>query len=60
MAFYRLYFISPRDGHFVRSEGFEATDDDSALALAEERRGANPLELWCGGRKLMRIEALAG
>ena len=58
MAFYRLYFISRRDGHFVRSEAFEAQDDQDAVAIAEDRRGANPLELWCGQRKLTRLDAL--
>ena len=57
MSIFRLYFMSPHNGHIERFEDFEATDEDAAVELACQREGASPLELWCGGRKIARIEA---
>ena len=57
MAYYRLYFMDPRSGHIAAFEEIEAESDDDAVAAAERYRGRQPLELWCGGRKVHRIEA---
>lgn len=56
MADYRAYIIG-HDGHFKRSEEFEAPDDASATRRAEEFATANPVELWQGARRLGRIES---
>jgi hypothetical protein len=58
MAHYRLYFFNPHDGHISRFEEFDADGDDAAAAIASERIGAAPLELWQGGRKVRRFEAI--
>jgi hypothetical protein len=57
MAYYRLYFIDPRRGHIAAFEEIEAEGDDHAIAAAEKYRGWQPLELWCGGKKVHRVEA---
>ena len=57
MPTYRLYFMSPRNGHIERFDDFEAPDEDTALELACQKEGAYPLELWFENRKLARIEA---
>ena len=57
--YYRLYFMNPISGHIERFADFEAPDDSAALSLAREHIGDNPLELWCGSRKVHRIEAFA-
>jgi hypothetical protein len=54
---YRLYFMDPDSGHIERFAEFEAPDDQSAIALAGEHIGRNPLELWCERRKVGRINA---
>lgn len=57
MSNYRLYFMSPQSGHILRFAEYEAPDDRSAEALAREHEGERVLELWCGHRKVARIEA---
>ena len=57
MAYYRLYFMDPRNGHISAFESIEAEDDSQAIAAAESRTGWQPLELWCQGRKVERFEA---
>lgn len=54
---YRLYFMDLRSGHIIRFDEYQATDDEAALALAQEKEGANPLEIWSDHRKVARIEA---
>lgn len=58
MTYYRLYFMDPRSGHIAAFESIEAEDDAAAIAAAERHLGWQPLELWCQGRKVQRIEAL--
>jgi hypothetical protein len=43
MAYYRLYFISPRSGGIHRFEEVEAADDLDAVRLAGERLGQEPI-----------------
>ena len=57
MAYYRLYFMDPRSGHIAAFEEIEADCDEQAIAETEKYRGWQPLELWCGGKKVHRIEA---
>ena len=57
MSYYRLYFMCARSGHIMKFAEYEAPDDQSAIALALEHEGEQALELWCGRRKVTRIEA---
>ena len=57
MLHYRLYFMHPWTGHILRFTEFEAQDDLTAFALARPHIGNHPLELWCEGRKVRRIDA---
>jgi hypothetical protein len=58
MSYYRLYFMNKFNGHIERFEEFEARDDGEAAALAECKRGALGLELWCSHRKVAQLDAL--
>ncbi len=60
MSYYRLYFISPGNGHILRFAEFEAPDDEAALSLSREHEGEMPLELWSKRRKIARIEPVDG
>lgn len=57
MAYYRLYRLSDPAGHFVGFEEIEAEDDAAAVHLAEGHSGTQPLELWCGQRKVRAFPA---
>ncbi len=52
LAYYRLYLMSGPEGRFVGFEEIEADDDVEAARAAEAHVGAQPLELWCGKRKV--------
>ena len=58
MAYYRLYFLSGFSGHIERFEEFDAVDDEAAVAQANTKQGALPLELWCSHRKVVRIDSI--
>ena len=58
MAYYRLYILSGPDGRFVGFEEIEAADDVEAARAAEAHVGAQPLELWCGKRKVKSFAPL--
>jgi hypothetical protein len=49
---YRLYFLHPTDGHFVRSFDFQAAHDEEALRMADAWREGRRMELWNGTRKI--------
>jgi len=55
MVGYRAYIVG-QDGHFKRSEEFEAGDDASAVRRAEDFATADPVELWEGARRIGLIE----
>ncbi len=57
MAYYRLYFMNRFSGHIERFEELDASSDEAARDLAAGRVGDEPLELWCGHRKVQRFEA---
>ena len=59
MAYYRLYMLGTVDGRFVGIEEIEAADDVEAVRLAEQHAGPQPLELWCGKRKVKSFPAVA-
>ncbi|MBC9033691.1 hypothetical protein IAG41_14945 [Sphingomonas sp. JC676] len=56
MLYYRLYFMDPQTDHIDRFAEINAPDDQHALAHAKAHEGWQPLELWCGSRKIMRLE----
>ena len=58
MSYYRLYFMHPLSGHIERVHELEAGSDAEAIRLVEAKAGREPLELWCGTRKIHRIEAV--
>ena len=57
MRYYRLYFLDRFSGHIEHFREFEAEDDGSALATAEEWHGGQPMELWNRHRKLKHWDA---
>jgi len=59
MRYYRLYFMDRFSGHIEHFREFEADDDAAALAIAEDWREAQPMELWNRERKLMHWDAPA-
>jgi hypothetical protein len=59
MAFYRIYQLRGPKNEVESFDEFEADNDESALARAEEHRGLNAMELWSGHRKVQRWEAIA-
>ena len=56
MSYYSLYYVNGRMGYFDRSYSFDAMNDEEAVDIAACRAGAQPLELWCGGRLVQRFE----
>lgn len=57
--YYRLYRLKGHGGGFVGFEEIEAGDDQAAMAQAAAFTGAQPLELWCGSRKVDSIAPVA-
>lgn len=57
MAYYRLYLLNDPDGRFIGFEEIDAADDVEAVRLAERHLGPQPLELWCGKRKVRAFPA---
>lgn len=55
---YRLYFMDFRARHIDWFEPIRAESDASAVAKANGRRCAKPLELWQQGRKISTFAAL--
>jgi hypothetical protein len=60
LAYYRLYILGRPGGRFVGFEEIEAADDVDAARQAEAHVGAQPLELWCGKRKVKSFAAKEG
>ena len=57
VVYYRLYLLNPANGRFIGFEEIEAPDDVEAVHLALEHCGSQPLELWCGKRKVKSFPA---
>ena len=57
MPYYRLYMMNPHSGHIDGVEEFHSGDDVEAILLAEKGRHKVPVELWCGERKVARLDA---
>lgn len=58
MPNYRLYRLDRDNGHFIGVEEIHAADDASAVHEIQQRAYGNSVELWDGGRKVTRIDAL--
>ncbi len=56
MSSYRIYFMNHASGHIERASDLEAASDREAVRKVRSLRVAGPLELWCGARKLLRLE----
>jgi hypothetical protein len=57
MPDYRLYRLDPQSGHFMGVEELSAADDGEAICLTTRRHFEVPIELWCGGHKVARLDA---
>jgi hypothetical protein len=57
LAYYRLYLLSGPNGRFIGFEEIHAADDAEATLVAERHRGPQPLELWCGTRRVKTFPA---
>jgi hypothetical protein len=57
MPYYRLYLLDRYSGHIEGVEDITSADDVGAIGQATERQRGVPTELWCGGRKVCRIDA---
>jgi hypothetical protein len=57
VGYYRLYLLDGAGGRFVGFEEIEAADDVEAARIAGGHEGRQPLELWCGKRKVKSFPA---
>jgi hypothetical protein len=57
VGYYRLYLLDGPAGRFVGFEEIEAVDDVEAVRIAERHEGPQPLELWCGKKKVKSFPA---
>ena len=58
MPGYRLYLLDTFSGHINAVEEIHSADDLGAIALVTEHKRDVPSELWCGGRKICRFDAM--
>lgn len=56
MAHYRLYFMNTASGHIDIADDLESADDLAAINAAKNLLKDQPVELWCGTRKVHRFE----
>ena len=52
MLFYRLDTLKAAGGQPIASERISALDDVEAVRLARSMDQGQPMELWCGDRKV--------
>jgi hypothetical protein len=55
MADYRAYIVG-YDGHFSDCEARPCKDDRQAIEWAKQLVKSYAIELWCGGRFVVKIE----
>jgi hypothetical protein len=53
-AGYRAYVVG-RDGHFMDAHAFFAENDDAALKYARQFVDGHDVELWAGGRFVVKL-----
>ena len=58
MPNYRLYFMESAAKRFHTLREFEAPGDDLAIALVEDARGREGMELWCGNKRVKAWHAV--
>lgn len=58
MPDYRLYRLHPLSGRFVGVEEIHAADDAAAIGECYQHANGSAVELWEGGRKVTRVDAL--
>ena len=58
MPAYRLYHLDRFSGHIERAETLHAADDVAAIHRIQLRQSPEPMELWCGGRKISRFDGV--
>jgi hypothetical protein len=51
---YRAHTVG-LDGHFMKSDGFECADDNSAVKQAQLLVDDHDIELWCGNRFVAKL-----
>ena|GEM_PF-3527218 len=56
MADYRAYTIGS-DGHFIDYQGFACDNDADATEWARQLTDGHDIELWSGGRFVIRLNA---
>jgi hypothetical protein len=54
---YRVYVLG-EDGHFISFRAFSCQDDSEAIVWAKQLVDAHPVELWSGGRFIVRLESI--
>lgn len=59
MPLYRLYHLNDFSGHIDRDEEFHASDDVEAIHRVQARPRLANMELWSGGRKVSRFDAVS-
>ena len=57
MATYRLYLLGERHREIRSYKEFDAASDLEAIAIAEDLRGMETVELWSSGRRVKRFAA---
>jgi hypothetical protein len=55
MTEYRAYYVGT-GGHFEGSREFECDSDADAIASAKKLLDGKDVEVWCGIRKLIRLQ----
>lgn len=55
MATYRLYLLGERHREIRSYKEFDAPSDAQAIAIAEDLRGMETVELWSRGRRVKRF-----
>lgn len=55
MPEYRVYIIG-ENGHFMRSEELECSDDTEAIETAKQLIDGHDIELWQRARKIAKFD----
>ena len=58
MPDYRLYLLDRHSGHIKSAEDFHAPDDGAAVHRIDLRGSPEPMEIWCGPRKVWHFDGV--